>query len=282
MKPALLLTFSLALLLFPASALAFDTFAPASGATNVEVNDHFIWERVSGASKYVLDISKFTQSEDNIPDALRCSGSACNFFPDGFEPSGPANLQGKMSEGSCSGTICDLIDLEKVPPGVEQLTANFSGVCFGTRCTFPFLKLSIGRIEFADSYTWKVTAYNPAGNPIDDSSPAIFSTEQAPVVAPPPGGGPGGGGPPIISPSDLNPISSVTLQELLENVLNFLFSIAVVVLPITILYGGILLLTAGGNPEKISRSRTILLWAVVAFAIILLARGLPAVLRGLL
>ncbi|MCH7828746.1 hypothetical protein IH982_02720 [Patescibacteria group bacterium] len=233
MKPVLLLTFSLALLLSPVSALAFDTFAPTNGATNVEVDAHFQWQEIPLATKYVLDIlhsnpTKFTESQDNIS----------------------------------------------------------SGVCAGGTCTFPFLALSIGRIEFADSYTWKVTAYNSAGSPIDDSSPATFSTEQDPVVVQPPpgggpgGGGPGGGGPPIISPSDLNPISSETLQELLENVLNFLFGIAVVVLPIIILYGGILLLTAGGAPEKILRARTILLWAVIAFAIILLARGLPAILRS--
>jgi len=81
---------------------------------------------------------------------------------------------------------------------------------------------------------------------------------------------------------NLNPISSETLPQLLENVLNFLFGLSIVILPIIIIYGGILLLTAGGDPQKISQSRTILLWAVVAFAIILLARGLPAVLRGLL
>jgi len=91
-------------------------------------------------------------------------------------------------------------------------------------------------------------------------------------------GGSGGGIPAVLE----NPISSQTLPQLLENVLNFLFGLSIVILPIIILYGGILLLTAGGDPTKISKSRTILLWAVVAFAIILLARGLPAVLRALL
>ena len=89
----------------------------------------------------------------------------------------------------------------------------------------------------------------------------------------------GGGGIPAVLK---NPISSQTLPELLNNVLNFLFSISIVILPIIILYGGFLMLTAAGDPTKISQSRTILLWAVIAFAIILLARGLPEVLRTLL
>ena len=106
------------------------------------------------------------------------------------------------------------------------------------------------------------------------ASTLTFKT-AASVVKPPPNGG---GDPAVLK----NPISSKTLPQLLENVLNFLFGIAIVILPIIILYGGILLLTAAGDPAKISQSRTILLWAVVAFAIILLARGLPTVLRNLL
>ncbi|MDP2736071.1 MAG: pilin [bacterium] len=222
MKPILSLLV-VSLLLSPGSALAFNTIAPINGATNVEVDAYFQWQEAPGATKYILDITKFTQSEDNIP----------------------------------------------------------SSVCAGGVCSFAFLSLSVGRIDYADSYVWKVTAYNPAGNPVDDSNPASFSTEQAPQVVAPPGGGPGGG-PPIIDPSQLNPIASETLQELLENVLNFLFGLSIVILPIIVLYGGILLLTAQGEPEKISRARTILLWAIIAFAIILVARGLPAVLRNLL
>ena len=97
-------------------------------------------------------------------------------------------------------------------------------------------------------------------------------------VDPPPDNGGGGGTPAVLE----NPISSKTLPQLLENILNILFGLSIVILPIIIIYGGILLLTSGGDPTKISQSRTILLWAVIAFAIILLARGLPPVLRGLL
>ncbi|MDP4007399.1 MAG: hypothetical protein Q8P55_02275 [bacterium] len=230
MKPFLLFLLSIFLLSVPGNSAALNTIAPANGTQGVEVDAYFQWQEVSGATKYVLDIVKFTQSEDNIP----------------------------------------------------------SSVCAGGICSFAFLDLSIGRIEFADSYTWKITAYNPAGNPLDDSAPATFTTEQAPVVQPPPGQLPGNGGEipgeggPAINPSIFNPISSATLNELFENVLNFLFGISIVILPIIIIYAGILLLTAGGDPTKISRSRTILLWAIIAFAIILLARGLPTVLRSLL
>lgn len=122
-----------------------------------------------------------------------------------------------------------------------------------------------------------MSAFDAAGNPISSSVQRSFTTELGEGGGPPPGEDD-----PVILPGDLNPISSTTLPELLENVLNFLFGLSIVILPIIIIYAGILLLASGGDPEKISRGRTILLWAVIAFAIILLARGLPTVLRGLL
>ncbi|MBI4138045.1 MAG: hypothetical protein HY482_00425 [Candidatus Wildermuthbacteria bacterium] len=77
----------------------------------------------------------------------------------------------------------------------------------------------------------------------------------------------------------LNPISSDNLLDLLRTVLNFMFVLAIAILPIVIVYGGILMLGSGGDPARIKKGREVLLWAVLAFAVILLARGLPAVLR---
>jgi len=169
--------------------------------------------------------------------------------------------------------------------GPERCSKNHTDCGFESLCTINFLRLPQGlRPDFNLPYSWKISAYNATEEKIDTSLTWDFKTAQR-VVAPTgeaPSGGlgsPSGGGTPAVLE---NPISSKTLPQLLENVLNFLFGLAIVVLPIIILYGGILLLTAGGDPQKISQSRTILLWAVVAFAIILLARGLPTVLRNLL
>ena len=126
-------------------------------------------------------------------------------------------------------------------------------------------------------YQWRVGACSAqAAGDCAYTALQSFETNKAPPPLVPPSP------PDSVSAIFQNPISSQTLPQLLENVLNFLFGLSMVILPIIILYGGILLLTAGGDPQKISKSRTILLWAVVAFAIILLARGLPPVLRGLL
>jgi len=173
--------------------------------------------------------------------------------------------------------------------GVVQTVDNIEpSACTDGTCSLWFLDNSLPTtIACSDSYAWSVEAYDSNDNLLSTSPQWSFDIElcPGPTISPgeggggPSGGGDGGGGIPAVLG---NPISSQTLPQLLENVLNFLFGLAIVILPIIILYGGILMLTAGGNPEKISSSRTILLWAVVAFAIILLARGLPTVLRNLL
>ena len=224
--------------MFPASSFALTLYHPCGPnkssenscphAIGVKVGEFFQWEEVEEATKYVLDIAQFTQSEDNlIPSS----------------------------------------------PKLECKTGT---------CSFAFFDLSVGKITHGETYVWKVTAYNAAGNPIDDSNIATFSTPQRPEVVQPPNQGGSGSNDRVINPSDLNPISSATLEELFTAVRNFLFGLSIVLLPVVILYGGFLLLTAQGDPEKISRARTVLLWAVVAFAIILVAGGLPNVLRDLL
>ncbi len=150
--------------------------------------------------------------------------------------------------------------------------------------TGPVSHLFIGGFDYSlptaeTQYQWRVGACSAqaSGNCVY-TGPEEFVTPLQP--APPEGlKGNGGGGTQAVLK---NPISSATLPELLKNVLNFLFSLSIVILPIIILYGGFLMLTAGGDPTKISQSRTILFWAVIAFAIILLARGLPEVIRTLL
>jgi len=208
-------------------------------------------------------------------DAAGGSGVLSKFIIDG----GPKRNASNVPVSDCN-EIADWFDIHEEPGQTDR-------------------SKTIRGLDRGETYCWRVMAQ---AQDTDDNSVVVlgpeFTTEigggavcgnnrcetgEDPVSCAQdcgrPGDGDDGGG---FIPGNLNPISSQTLPQLLENVLNFLFGLSIVILPIIILYGGILLLTAGGDPQKISRARTILLWAVVAFAIILLARGLPPVLRGLL
>jgi len=118
------------------SASPLTLINPTNGTSNIPVDDYFQWNEVTGATKYILDIDQFTQSEDNI----------------------------------------------------------LSSVCSAGVCTFGFLDLTVGNINYLTAYTWGVTAYNAAGSPIDSSPIFSFTSEQAP--APPASCGNGICGPP--------------------------------------------------------------------------------------
>jgi hypothetical protein len=178
-----------------------------------------------------------------------------------------------------AGTVKYVLDM---PDQFTQSEDNIPpSVCSGGVCSFAFLDLSVGNINYLSAYVWRVTAYNIQGQPIDSSPDYTFTTGQPP--APPPDGdgdGDGGGdGSPI---GLLNPLQCPTLACAIDAFINFLFLLAMAVAPILIVYAGFLILTAGGDATKIKKARQIILWTLVAVAVILFAKGFPALIKGAL
>lgn len=79
-----------------------------------------------------------------------------------------------------------------------------------------------------------------------------------------------------------NPLKYDTFQELIDNLINFIFILAIAITPIMIVIGAFYLMTAAGNPERVEQAKKIILYTVVGLAIVLLARGLSAVIRQIL
>jgi len=79
-----------------------------------------------------------------------------------------------------------------------------------------------------------------------------------------------------------NPIKATSFTGLTNDILNFLFTIAIILAPILLVIAGIIFMTAAGNPAKITTAKNMLLWTVVGFGIILLSKGLIGVLKGIL
>lgn len=61
-----------------------------------------------------------------------------------------------------------------------------------------------------------------------------------------------------------------------------LIPLASAIVPIIIIYGGFQILTAGGNPEKVTSGKKTILYAVIGYAIILMSWGLVAVIQDIL
>ncbi len=131
------------------------------------------------------------------------------------------------------------------------------------------------RPEYGESYTWDVVAYNENSMLLDSSPAYSFTTEQEPP--PSDGPSPGGGGEekPIIAP-----LKAQSLWELVNNLINFFFIFGIVLGPLMIIYASIIMMTSAGNPDKLAKAKTIITWTVVALVIILLAKAIPAIVKG--
>jgi uncharacterized membrane protein len=77
-------------------------------------------------------------------------------------------------------------------------------------------------------------------------------------------------------------LGATTFTELIGNLIDFLFTIAVIVAPILLVVAGVIFMTAAGEPSRVATARRMLLWTVIGFGIILISKGLVEVLKGIL
>ena len=79
-----------------------------------------------------------------------------------------------------------------------------------------------------------------------------------------------------------NPIEYDTIAELIEAIINFIWLLGIVAAPLVIIIGGFMLLTSGGNPNRLEQARKVMLYGIIGFAIILTVKGLIALIKGVL
>lgn len=77
-----------------------------------------------------------------------------------------------------------------------------------------------------------------------------------------------------------NPLKADTFQDLIYGIIDFIFTIALFIAPGMILIGAFYFLTAVGNPQNIETGKKIILWTIIGFVVIMLARGFIEFLRG--
>ena len=76
--------------------------------------------------------------------------------------------------------------------------------------------------------------------------------------------------------------TTVDIPQLITTVLNWAFGLLLVLAAAFILYAGFLYLMGGTNEENIGKAKNYILYAVIAIVIGFLARGIVAIVRGLL
>jgi hypothetical protein len=79
-----------------------------------------------------------------------------------------------------------------------------------------------------------------------------------------------------------NPLGTTSIIQIINNVLNYLIYISVPILAIMILIGGFQILTARDNPEKITKGKTTIMYAVIGFVIVLISKGVALILLNIM
>jgi hypothetical protein len=67
-----------------------------------------------------------------------------------------------------------------------------------------------------------------------------------------------------------------------NNITDALLKISIPIVALMIIIGGIQMITAGGNPERFTTGRKTITYAVIGFAIILLADSIISIIRNIL
>jgi len=79
-----------------------------------------------------------------------------------------------------------------------------------------------------------------------------------------------------------NPVGTSTFGDLMTRLYDFVFWISIAITPVIILYAAWLLVIAGGDGEKVTRARHIIIYAVLGLACVLIAKPLGAVIVDIL
>jgi len=65
-----------------------------------------------------------------------------------------------------------------------------------------------------------------------------------------------------------NPLNATTIPALVDDVINFIFLVALAVAPLMIIIAGFLFVTSAGKSEQISKAKRLITYALVGLAIV--------------
>lgn len=79
-----------------------------------------------------------------------------------------------------------------------------------------------------------------------------------------------------------NPLSACSFEDLVGSITDFIFYIALALLPLMVLIGSFYIMSAGEDPKRVDTGRKVILYAVIGFTIIFFARGIVAIIKHVL
>lgn len=78
-----------------------------------------------------------------------------------------------------------------------------------------------------------------------------------------------------------NPLKYDTIEDLISAIINWLYTIALVIVPGVIVLAGYFFIASGGNPQKVATAKNMVLYALIGLLIIILSSGIIDLIRDI-
>jgi len=79
-----------------------------------------------------------------------------------------------------------------------------------------------------------------------------------------------------------SPLKAKSFEELIDAIINFIFWVAMAIVPIMIIVAAFYFLTSGGNPEKVNTAKKIILYTFIGLFIVLSGKGIVSMISQIL
>jgi len=85
--------------------------------------------------------------------------------------------------------------------------------------------------------------------------------------------------PSVLAVTIENPLKAKTFGELINNLITFIFNVALIILPLIMVIAGAYFMFSGGDPSQVQRAKDLIYYTGIGFIIILLAKGVIELLK---
>jgi len=70
-----------------------------------------------------------------------------------------------------------------------------------------------------------------------------------------------------------NPLKYSSIEEIIDRVSDWIFYLGLVLVPLMIVIGAFMMLTSAGEPGRVKKGKSLIMWTLIGFAIILFSKG---------
>ena len=79
-----------------------------------------------------------------------------------------------------------------------------------------------------------------------------------------------------------NPLGVESFEDIISGLIDFLFNLAIVIVPLMIVWAAFLFITSGGSIDQINQAKRMIIYSLAGLIVILLASGLIAIVKEIL